>query len=48
MFDEKVKVLLFLAQGFEALEVAFLLMECLIGPEMTQEVRNYRIYKRNT
>lgn len=31
-----------------SLEVAFLLMECLIGPEMTQEVRNYMIYKGNT
>ncbi len=27
-----------------ALEVAFLLMECLLGPEMTREVRNYMIY----
>lgn len=27
-----------------SLEVAFLLMECLIGPEMTQEVRDYMVY----
>jgi 4-methyl-5(b-hydroxyethyl)-thiazole monophosphate biosynthesis len=27
-----------------SLEVAFLLMECLLGPEMTREVRNYMIY----
>ncbi len=28
-----------------SLEVAFLLMECLIGPEMTQQVRHYMIYE---
>ncbi len=28
-----------------ALEVAFLLMECLIGPEMTKEVRHYMVYR---
>ena len=28
-----------------ALDVAFLLMECLIGPEMTQKVRQYMIYQ---
>jgi 4-methyl-5(b-hydroxyethyl)-thiazole monophosphate biosynthesis len=27
-----------------SLEVAFLLMESLIGPEMTQEVRHYMLY----
>jgi 4-methyl-5(b-hydroxyethyl)-thiazole monophosphate biosynthesis len=29
-----------------SLEVAFLLMECLIGPEMTQEVRHYMMYHK--
>ncbi len=28
-----------------SLEVAFLLLECLIGPEMTQQVRHYMIYE---
>ncbi|MHC4791248.1 MAG: DJ-1/PfpI family protein [Planctomycetota bacterium] len=28
-----------------ALEVAFLLMECLMGPEPTQEVRKFMMYK---
>jgi 4-methyl-5(b-hydroxyethyl)-thiazole monophosphate biosynthesis len=28
-----------------SLEVAFLLMECLMGLETTQEVRNFMIYK---
>ena len=28
-----------------SLEVAFLLMECLIGPQMTQEVRQYMMYR---
>ncbi|HUU81306.1 MAG TPA: hypothetical protein VMW90_07650 [Acidobacteriota bacterium] len=27
-----------------SLEVAFLLMECVIGSEMTQEVRGYMMY----
>lgn len=30
-----------------SLEVAFLLMECLIGTQMTQEVRHYMIYHRS-
>jgi hypothetical protein len=51
MQDDTIKVLLFLAQGFEDLEavaildVAFLLMECLMGPKTTQEVRHYMIYR---
>jgi transcriptional regulator GlxA family with amidase domain len=28
-----------------SLDVAFLLMECLMGPETTQEVKHYMIYK---
>ena len=28
-----------------SLEVAFLLMECLMGPEMTEQVRHYMIYR---
>jgi 4-methyl-5(b-hydroxyethyl)-thiazole monophosphate biosynthesis len=30
-----------------SLEVAFLLMECLIGPEKAQEVRDYMVYEGN-
>ncbi len=31
-----------------SLDVAFLLMECLLGPEMANEVRHYMIYPKGS